>query len=285
MRHGVGWCGFIALCVIAAGNTVGAAATPGAASTQSIDVVGCNPVPAGIGLASLLANTVRVSYVTHSGKAIRFVQFEINSGGVLRHASDAGLRRKGDVVEHELVVEDGALRARVLPTCTVDYVLFNDGTTYGERVVANAPEPQTTPVPLPPPPVMRPSSVPMAAPIVVTACEGRFDDPSNNDYDITVGVTFENASAKTADVVKFGFQLVDPFGKVLQTESGTMYGLFSPRVTIEPRKAALADRFLTQPTFPNSPAWSFSNFNGHDVNRILCIPLAAHFTDGSTWNR
>jgi hypothetical protein len=177
---------------------------------------------------------------------------------VIRYASDPGIRRKGDVVEHGVMVDSGALRSRIPTRCTVAYVLFNDGSTYGARARAEVPaEPVVRPVPPTPAPV---PATPAPSPIQVVGCEGRFVDPGNDDDDVTVGVSFRNVSEKVADVVKFGLQLV-----------------------VQPRKAALVDRFLTQPSTPNSPAWSFSNAYGHDVDRIMCLPLAAHFTDGSVW--
>lgn len=122
-----------------------------------------------------------------------------------------------------------------------------------------------------------------ADPITTNGCDGKFNDPRNQDYSILIGVSFTNVSVIAATDVKFRFDLRDAFGKTLESETGTVSGVFSPNVLIQPQRASLTGVYLPQPQFPNSSAWELDNFSGKDVTSVRCTVTDVRFMDGTVW--
>jgi hypothetical protein len=112
----------IALVALAAVNTLSATA----AADIPVTVYGCTPVP--VSGDSLETTTIRISYEVTAAKLIQAIRFRILNGHVIFGATDSGLRKQGETVEHALFVETGTLYARDSTTCSVAYIRYVDGT-------------------------------------------------------------------------------------------------------------------------------------------------------------
>jgi hypothetical protein len=121
----------------------------------------------------------------------------------------------------------------------------------------------------------------MTPPIAVEVCSSNFQSDTNPN--LKVGIAFRNDSLVEAVDVKFAITLVDTSNRVLDTQIVTIDGRFAPGVLISPRRGAINDTLLTQPEYPNSPAWNVANHFGSNVASVRCIFDSARFADGSMW--
>lgn len=119
-------------------------------------------------------------------------------------------------------------------------------------------------------------------PVHVLKVYGGFMDPSSGDYDMRVGVSFENVSAKTIVAVKWHIGLIDDFGKVLWVDTEISRGTFSPNVVIDPKRA-LDGALQTASEFGNTNAWDFENPYGNKVAQYRVQAAAVRFQDGTIW--
>ena len=126
------------------------------------------------------------------------------------------------------------------------------------------------------------------SPVQINHCEWQFENPNEDDYNIRAGVSFTNVSTMAATAVKFTFVYRDAFGNTvntLGTGSGTITGVFSPGVLIQPRRALNGVMQINSERYPNSPVWELYNFSGKDVTDVSCSVNSVRFEDGSVWTQ
>jgi len=120
-----------------------------------------------------------------------------------------------------------------------------------------------------------------ANPIQVTVCQAA-PNPVDSSRPIAA-ISFVNNGTQAVTAVKFGIFLMDTFGERLGSPTiGTVYGSFSPGVTIDPHKTPIG-YYRQNDADPGSAAFPFYNLYGNQAVNILCQPLAAKFADGTAW--
>lgn len=122
-----------------------------------------------------------------------------------------------------------------------------------------------------------------AAPIAVELCDGSVQSATNPN--LKVGVGFRDLKDVDAVHVEFDIVLLDGSGNSVDTRTVSIDGTFAPNVLILPRRASITDSLLTQPEYPDSPAWNVADHFGSGVERVRCELHAAKFSDGSAWER
>jgi hypothetical protein len=120
------------------------------------------------------------------------------------------------------------------------------------------------------------------SPVKVLKAVGGFIDPSNGEYSLVCGVSFENVSTETIVAIKWHIKLEDAFDSVLDTETVDSYGSYSPGVIINPKRA-MNGNLETDSSASDTNAWAV--YNGHDkqVTRFVFVVSSAKFSDGRVW--
>ena len=121
-----------------------------------------------------------------------------------------------------------------------------------------------------------------AGPIVIQSCSGGFQSSTNPN--LKVGISFLNTGGTDAVTVKFDILLLDASETTLETQTESIHGKFSPDTLIQPRRAPFTDMLLTQPEYPDSPAWIVPNHHGTDVTHVRCQLHSVDFADGTSWS-
>lgn len=119
-----------------------------------------------------------------------------------------------------------------------------------------------------------------SSPIQIISCNFDAGDKRQSDYNMTVGVTFENVGSQVVTAVKFDFILLDSFGSTLSTQHGVIAGTFSPGVVIKPRYLIDGSLWLHN-QLVTSPGWYIRNTFGRDFDSLRCEPSQVRFADGT----
>ena len=121
-----------------------------------------------------------------------------------------------------------------------------------------------------------------AAPVSIELCAA---DPQNaTNPNLKVGLAFRDLTDVEAVEVRFDILLLDGSDKVVASQTVSITGKFSPNILIEPRRAPLTSALLTQPEYPDSPAWNVSNHSGSGVESVRCQVHSVKFADGTSWD-
>ncbi|HXW76959.1 MAG TPA: hypothetical protein VEJ20_06070 [Candidatus Eremiobacteraceae bacterium] len=120
-------------------------------------------------------------------------------------------------------------------------------------------------------------------PIDIVGCGGDYQSISNPN--LKVGISFINTSDVEATDVTFDILLLDTNAKILEGQSVSIEGKFAPNAMIQPRHDPWGNALLTQPEYPNSPAWDVANHHGSDTAHIFCRVSTVKFSNGTSWAR
>jgi hypothetical protein len=120
-------------------------------------------------------------------------------------------------------------------------------------------------------------------PVNILGCGG--DYQSITDPNLIVGISFMNTSTIDATHVNFDILLLDSSAKTVESQKVSIDGHFAPNVLIQPRRSSIGDAMLTQPEYPNSPAWDVANHHGSDTAHLFCRVNSVTFADKTTWTR
>lgn len=134
-----------------------------------------------------------------------------------------------------------------------------------------------------PQPTATPSPYASLPPIAVEMCVAKPQTQSNPN--IQVGIAFRNLEDADATTVRFDVLVIDGSGKVLNTQLVSISGKFSSNTLISPRRSPLTGDLLTQPEYPNSPAWNIENHFGSGAQAVRCELDSAEFADHTAWQR
>lgn len=118
-------------------------------------------------------------------------------------------------------------------------------------------------------------------PVAIEICDGVVQGPTNPN--LKVGIAFRNNATVDALEVTFDILLMDDTDKIIDTQTGVVDGKFSPGTLIEPRRSPITSALLTQPEYPDSPAWNVRNHFGSGVTRVRCKVHAVKFSDETVW--
>ena len=140
-----------------------------------------------------------------------------------------------------------------------------------------------TPQPSPSPAVTATPGVNTTEAVAVELCVA--EQQSTNNPNLKVGIAFRNLRDVPAVHVVFDVLNVDAQGTVVAYHTVSIDGKFAPNELIQPRRAPWTDKLLTQPEYPESPAWNVPNHFGSGATQVRCVSDSATFQDGSTWKR
>lgn len=143
-------------------------------------------------------------------------------------------------------------------------------------LIAAAPQPAPTPTSTPAPYESLP-------PVAIEMCQAEPEAESNPN--LHVGISFRNLSDTEATTVRFDVLVIDGSGRVLITQLVSIDGHFASNQLISPRRSALTGDLLTQPEYPNSPAWNIANHFGSGAQSVRCEVDSAEFADHTAWQR
>jgi hypothetical protein len=118
-------------------------------------------------------------------------------------------------------------------------------------------------------------------PVAVEVCSAEVQSATNPN--LKVGIGFRDNKDVTAVHVSFLVLLMDDQNRVVDTHVVSMDGSFAPNLLILPRRAPITDGLLTQPEYPDSPAWNVPSHFGSPASRVRCVLDAATFADGTMW--
>ena len=131
--------------------------------------------------------------------------------------------------------------------------------------------------------VVTATPVPTKEPVSVELCTG--DAQSQTNPNLKVAIGFRNLTDVDITRVQFDILLLDESDKVVDTRPVAIDGKFGPNVLILPRRAPFTDAPLTQPEYPDSPAWIVADHFGSGVESVRCEVHSVKFADGTSWNR
>jgi hypothetical protein len=136
-----------------------------------------------------------------------------------------------------------------------------------------------------PAPSMTATPMPAASlpPIAIEMCQS--EPESENNPNLHVGISFRNLTDEEATTVRFDVLVIDSSGKVINDQLVSIQGHFGPNVLISPKRSPLTEDLLTQPEFPNSPAWNIANHFGSGARSVRCEVDSAEFADHTAWQR
>jgi len=138
-----------------------------------------------------------------------------------------------------------------------------------------------------PAPARTPSATPMPAeslpPIAVEMCQA--EPESENNPNLHVGISFRNLTDEEATTVRFDVLVIDNSGKIVNDQLVSIQGHFGTNVLISPKRSPLTQDLLTQPEYPNSPAWNIANHFGSGARSVRCEVDSAEFADHTAWQR
>ena len=138
-----------------------------------------------------------------------------------------------------------------------------------------------------PAPAPTPSATPMPAeslpPIAVEMCQA--EPESENNPNLHVGISFRNLTDEEATTVRFDVLVIDNSGKIVNDQLVSIQGHFGTNVLISPKRSPLTQDLLTQPEYPNSPAWNIANHFGSGARSVRCEVDSAEFADHTAWQR
>jgi hypothetical protein len=250
-------------------------AAPPSAESAPVSVSLCAAVRGNAFLTDKLVEQfggLHVIFKNVSDKIIRRATFTVNeNGSPIGTRSNAGNITPGSTIDKEIGDKSNPFARTDDISCFVSKVEFADGTTWQsaaglkeDTAIASQPD----------------------APVQIQNCDAGLEDPPQNDT-VVVAVTFKNVDpTRGISAVKFQFKLADAFGSMLATETGTVRGLFSPGVIIEPSKNlkyAGPGTFNGYNTTVGSSAFAFLNPNNRELARFGCSVVAVQFRDGTVW--
>lgn len=126
-----------------------------------------------------------------------------------------------------------------------------------------------------------------ASPVKIVKVYRGTGDLFPNEYKVTLGVSFENVSEKTAVAVKWYVHFEDAFEKVLDTQTVYSYGRFAPNVVVDPagswKQKTLASNAGSSEPVSYGHAWTMDNTYGNAVSRFVFEAAAVRFEDGTVW--
>ena len=138
-----------------------------------------------------------------------------------------------------------------------------------------------------PTPAPTPSATPMPAeslpPIAVEMCQS--EPESEDNPNLHVGISFRNLTDEEATTVRFDVLVIDNGGRVINDQLVSIQGHFGPNILISPKRSPLTNDLLTQPEYPNSPAWNIANHFGSGARSVRCEVDSAEFADHTAWQR
>jgi hypothetical protein len=120
-------------------------------------------------------------------------------------------------------------------------------------------------------------------PVSIEMCSSDAQGASNPN--LKVGLAFRDLTDVEAVEVQFDIVLLDGSDNVVAAQTKSISGKFSPNILIEPRRAPMTNGLLTQPEYPDSPAWNVSNHFGSGVERVRCELHSVKFADGTSWSQ
>ena len=119
-------------------------------------------------------------------------------------------------------------------------------------------------------------------PVAVELCTG--EEQSATNPNLKVGIGFRNLGDIDAVHVAFDVLLLDANGKLVDTRVVAMDGKFGPNIFIQPQRSPTTDVLLTQPEYPDSPAWNVADHYGSGVTTVRCQVDSVRFADGTAWD-
>jgi hypothetical protein len=143
-------------------------------------------------------------------------------------------------------------------------------------LIAAAPQVAPTPTPTPTPYESLP-------PVAIEMCVAEPQAPSNPN--LHVGISFRNLTDTDATTVRFDVLVVDGNSHILTTQLVSIQGKFAPNTLVSPRRSPLTGDLLTQPEYPDSPAWNIANHFGSGAQSVRCELDSAEFADHTAWLR
>jgi hypothetical protein len=120
------------------------------------------------------------------------------------------------------------------------------------------------------------------SPVKVLKAVGGFIDPSNGEYSLVCGVSFENVSTQTIVAIKWHIKLEDAFDMVLDTETVDSYGSYSPGIIINPKRA-MNGNLETDSSASDTNAWTVYNAYDKQVTRFVFAVSSVKYADGDVW--
>jgi len=118
-------------------------------------------------------------------------------------------------------------------------------------------------------------------PVSIELCTS--ENQSDTNPNLRVGIGFRDLKDADAVHIDFDVLLLDGSNKLVDTRHVSMDGKFASNIFIQPRRSPTNGQLLTQPEYPDSPAWNVANHFGSGVERVRCQVHAVKFADGTSW--
>lgn len=118
-------------------------------------------------------------------------------------------------------------------------------------------------------------------PVSIELCMS--ENQSDTNPNLRVGIGFRDLKDADAVHIDFDVLLLDGSNNLVDTRHVSMDGKFASNIFIQPRRSPTNGQLLTQPEYPDSPAWNVANHFGSGVERVRCQVHAAKFADGTSW--